>query len=161
MTKTKTRIYLYSLLVISVLVQIVFMRNLNWFPDIILLMVVFTGIFLGPSQGAVFGSIAGLLRGTFSHGTVVADIFLFSLLGLLASILTRKFYRQNPIFQIVVTFVASILVIAAHTLYLNYISENDLTVSFVVLSSKVHLAVTVLISPFIFILLKRILRVGE
>ncbi|NQT32565.1 MAG: hypothetical protein HQ594_02695 [Candidatus Omnitrophica bacterium] len=161
MTKTKTRIYLYSLLIISVLMQIVLMRHLNWFPDIILLMAVFTGIFMGPGQGAVFGSIAGLLRGTFSAGTVVLDIFLFSLLGVMSSLLAKKFYRQNPVFQIAVTMAASFIVVAVHTLYLNFVSGNDLTVPFVILSSRMHLAVTVLISPFVFILLKKILRLEE
>ncbi len=157
----RTRVYLYSLLIVSVGVQVILMRRIVWFPDLILLMVIFTAIFRGGIEGAGFGLAAGFLRGCFSVGTLPLDIFLFPAVGAISARLTRMFYRQNPAAQVFTTVIAALIVVAAHTLYLNVTAGNDVKISFAFLSSWRSVIVTVLVSPFAFAFLKTLLRLEE
>ena len=157
----KTRIYLYVLLIVSVMVQAVLLKHVAWFPDIILLVVVFTGIFRGGIEGLELGLVAGFFRGCFSVGTLPLDILLFPAVGAISSMSTRMFYRQNPATQIFTTMVAAITVVIAHTLYLNMTGGNDVGIPFVFLASWKCLAVTVFVSPFVFAFLKELLRLEE
>jgi rod shape-determining protein MreD len=161
MRPMKTRLYLYGLLIISVAIQAVLVKRTVWFPDMILLMVVFAGVFRGGIEGLEFGLAAGLLRGCFSVGTLPLDIFLFPAVGAISAGLTRMFYRQNPAAQIFTTVIAVFIVVVAHTLYLNITGGNDVEIPFVFRASWKHLAVTVLVSPFVFAFLKESLRLEE
>jgi len=154
----KTRFYLYGLLIISVLAQAILVSRIERFPDVILLMVVFTGIFLGGADGASFGFIAGFFRGCLSVDTLALDILIFPAVGALSSLLPRMFYRQNPAAQVITTATAAFMVIAAHTFYLNMTSGNDIGIPFVILMSRRSLIMTVLVSPFAFAFLKWLLR---
>jgi len=142
------------LLVVCVLVQVILMRDAAWFPDIILIMVVFTGIFRGGTEALALGIVAGLLRGSFSVGTLPLDILIFPLVGVMSAALARMFYRQNPAIQVLITSAALAAVVAAHTLYLNVVSGNDVALSFVFMNSLWTLALTVILSPLIFLMLR-------
>lgn len=157
----KTRLSLYILLVLFVFTQIVLMKYVPWFPDIILLIVVFTGIFRGSVEGAALGLAAGFFRGCFSVDTLVLDIFLFPVVGVMSSVMAGRFYRQNPAAQMLITAGAILGVAVSHILYLNFISSNDASVFLVILTSWKCLVTTVFISPFLFALLKKTLRLKE
>ncbi|MFH1552635.1 MAG: rod shape-determining protein MreD [Candidatus Omnitrophota bacterium] len=161
MYKIKKRVFLYGLLMFSVLAQVILMKRVAWFPDIILLMVVFAGIFRGGIEAAVLGLVAGLLRGLFSPETLPIDIFIFPAVGVISSVMTRMFYRQNPAAQIFTTTIAVTLVVALQTLYLNATSGSDIGVHIVLLKSWKPIVVTVVISPFVFTFLKELLRLEE
>jgi len=152
----KNRVHLYILLVISVLVQVVLMKHAVWVPDIILIMVVFAGIFLGVAEGLGFGLAAGFLRGCFSVQTFPLDIFLFPIIGLISAMLARMFYRQNPAAQVFITMVALAVVVTAHTLYLNAVACNDVGLGHVFLMSWRPFLVTVLVSPPAFLALQKV-----
>ena len=157
----KIRLSLYVLLVSFVFIQIVLMKYAPWFPDIILLMVVFTGIFRGSAEGAALGLAAGFFRGCFSVGTIAPDIFLFPAVGAMSSELAGRFYRHNAAAQMLITAGSILTVVVSHTLYLNFTSGNDASVFFVILTSWKYLATTVFISPFLFAFLKKTLRLKE
>ncbi len=155
------RILLYGLLILFVFVQIVLKKYISWVPDIILLMVVFTGVFRGSVEGAGLGLVAGFFRGCFSAGTFALDIFLFPAVGLVSSLLGGMFYRQNPVAQMFTTAVAILIVTASHTLYLNFVYGNDVGVFPVIMASWKCLITTVCVSPFFFAFLKKTLRLKE
>ncbi len=157
----KTRIYLYSLIILSVLLQITIMGRFAWFPDITILVVVFTGIFLGGAKGAEVGLLAGILRGAFSVGTFPLDIFLFPTVGAVASMLGKMFYRQNPAAQIFTTTISMFIVVVGHIAYLNAAYLNDVEISIVVRSSWSTIIITALISPVAFILFREFLHIEE
>ena len=138
--------------------QVILMRHYAWFPDMILLMVVFTGFFRGSRAGALFGLFAGILRGYFSIDTFQIDILIFPAVGAISSLLGKEFYRQNFIVQVFAVMVAAIFVMAAQTLYLNVISDNDIGVPFVVVASGRSFMVTIFISPLLFTGLRKLLR---
>ncbi len=155
----KDRLYLYSLLVIFLSVQVVLMKRTAWVPDLVLLTVVFTGIFRGWGEGAVFGLAAGFLRGCFSVGTPGLDILLFPAVGAVSSVLPAMFYRQNPAAQVFAATAVVFTVVAAHTLYLNATCGNDIGIFFALKNSWKCLALTVAVSPLVFVCLERLLRV--
>ncbi|MDP8298975.1 MAG: rod shape-determining protein MreD [Candidatus Tantalella remota] len=157
----KRYLYLLVALVISVMLQVAFVGHLGWMPDLILLVVVFVGIFAGPFTGAVTGLVAGVLRGFFSPETFVVDIFLFPGLGAAAAMVSTLFYKQNPAAQIFITALGVFAVVSVHTLFLNFLSGNDVSIYFVLTGSWKPLVVTVFVSPFVFILLKEFMYPEE
>ncbi|MEA3489188.1 MAG: rod shape-determining protein MreD [Candidatus Omnitrophota bacterium] len=148
-------------LIVCVLVQVALMRYVTFFPDVILLFVVFTGIFRGGTEAAVSGFLAGFLRGCFSVGTSALDIFLFPAVGILSSALGGKVYRQNPVAQIFIAAIAVVTVVIAHTIYLNVMTGSGIGIGFVFLNSWKTLVATVLVAPFFFVFLKGALGLGE
>jgi len=154
----KKWIYLYSLLVAAVLTQVILMRHYAWFPDIIILIVVFTGFFCGGAAGAVFGLFAGIFRGYFSVDTFQMDVLIFPVVGAVSALLGRAFYRHNFIVQVFTVMVSFLFVASAQTLYLNIISDNDIEIPFVIVASGGSFLATVLISPLLFTGLRKLLR---
>jgi rod shape-determining protein MreD len=157
----KRYLYLLVALVISVMLQVAFVGHLGWMPDLILLVVIFMGIFSGPLSGAATGLVAGVLRGFFSPETFVVDIFLFPALGAAASMVSSLFYKQNPAAQIFITALGVVAVISVHTLLLNFLSGNNVSIYSVLAGSWKQLVVTVCVSPFVFILLKEFMYPEE
>ena len=157
----KKRLYLYGILVFAVFLQTYAMKYLGIFPDVILLVVVFTGIFSGVSEGAILGLVAGFLRGSFSPSTLGVDIFLFPAIGAVSSLLSRLFYRQNPTVQMFTALVAFFLVVFVHTVYLNNLSGNEVSVVAMLLGSWKQLLLTIITVPFMFAGLRAVLGFKE
>ncbi|MGB2600483.1 MAG: rod shape-determining protein MreD [Candidatus Omnitrophota bacterium] len=159
--KTKQRLYLYGLLFVALLAQVSFMGRAAWCPDLILLVVVFTGIFWGAKEGFTLGLVAGFLRGCFSPNMFPLDIILFSAVGAASAVMAKMFYRQNPSAQMFTAAVATLAVILAHTLYQNALSGNDIELSLVIYSSRRTLISTVFVAPLLFVPLQGWLKLEE
>lgn len=154
----KERGLLFFLVIVSVLIQIFLAKHTRWTLDLVLLIVIFIGIFRGPHEAVIFGILAGFLRGIFSVDTLEMDIALFPVLGAVSYMLGGMFYRQNLFTQIFITLAALFAVVTSHTLYLNAISGNDIKVSFMLFASWRTFFVTAIISPFIFYFLRSLAR---
>ncbi|MFH1878770.1 MAG: hypothetical protein ABH883_08195 [Candidatus Omnitrophota bacterium] len=150
----KSIIRLYLILVLCVFIQTVLVRRSSWFPDIILLAVVFSGIFAGGLRCLFFSFVAGLFRGALSSGTLFLDIIIFPFVAIVSSLLSKMFYRQNPAVQVLIAMAAVFVVVVAQTLYLNIVNENNLEISAVLMESWKPLMVTVFISPLFFSFVK-------
>lgn len=150
----KKNFSIYALLFIALLFQIQFAEYNAWFPDLMLLIVVFTGIFRGVTAGAQIGLAAGLLRGIFSIHTLPLDICLFPAVGMASSMMARMFYRQNVLVQVFITAAAVLSSIASHTFYLNVISGNDLAIPLVIAKSWRVIIITITLAPPIFLTLR-------
>mgnify|MGYP006306368349 CR=1 FL=1 len=158
MTSFRRRTTLFALLVICFAVQAFAMKRTGVFPDLVLLVVVFTGIFFGSREAVAFGLIAGFMRGAFSVDTMGVDILVFPLVGALSSMLGGMVYHQNPAAQMLAVSASIVVVIAAHTGYLNMISGNNASLLHVFYASWKTIALTVAVSPFFFFLSKRSLK---
>ena len=161
MHKIKKQFCVYALLLIFALAQVFFIKRLSWFPDLILLMVVFGGIFGGSARGAWVGLIAGFFRGCFSPETFLVDIVIFPVAGLLSSAIASRIYRQNPVAQVFISAIAVVMVVVTHATYLNVISGNDIGISLVFIKSWKTLTATVFCSPLMFAFLDGALRPEE
>ncbi|MFC1548932.1 rod shape-determining protein MreD [Candidatus Omnitrophota bacterium] len=157
----KQRVYLYILLFLSVFLQVSFAGRITWFPDLVMLVVIFAGIFRGTTEGVIMGFVAGFLRGCFSPETFLLDVFLFSLIGFVSSMMPRMFYRQNPAAQIILTIFMTLAVVGAHVLFLNAVSGNDIKVLFAIMNSRGTLITTVLASPILFAFFQKGLKLEE
>ncbi|MBD3426194.1 MAG: hypothetical protein GF409_03065 [Candidatus Omnitrophica bacterium] len=159
--RTKQRLYLYAVLLVAVLLQVRYTGTLIWFPDLILLVVVYTGIFWGAREAFSIGLFAGLVRGCFSPYTFGLDLVLFPVIGALVSGLARMFYRQNPATQLLTAAVAALSVILAHTFYLNAVTANPIRIRHVIHGSQWALISTIFLAPLLFILLQAWLGLEE
>lgn len=144
------RLTLYALFILAVALQLLLMTRIPWIPDIVLIMVVFAGIFRGPIEGLFVGLAAGVIRGLFSVDSLPVDVFLFPAVGVLVSALSNLFYRQNVANQMLLMMIALVAVITVHTAYFNHISENDLNVLEVLAKSWSVVLLTLFTSPFVF-----------
>lgn len=154
----RERLLIFCLIIISVFIQVVLAKYTRWTPDLILLMVIFTGVFRSPREAVTFGILAGFLRGIFSVGTFPVDILLFPILGAASFMLAEMFYRENLFTQIFITSLALFALAAAHISYFNIISGNDIRIPLVFLASWRTFFTTIIISPFIFHFLKNLSR---
>ncbi|MFH1305828.1 MAG: hypothetical protein ABIH74_05465 [Candidatus Omnitrophota bacterium] len=157
----RKKIWLYVLLLVCVPVQAVLMKHAGWVPDVMLIMVVFVGVFYGEVQGAGFGLTAGFFRWCFSATAFPLGILIFPLIGAASSKLPGVFYRQNPIMQMFTVMIALFAVVAAQTFYLSVLSGNDAGMFSVISENIRQLALTVFVSPLVFAFLKVMLRVKE
>ena len=131
------------------------MKYTPWFPDIMLLMVVFVGIFAGQLEGIRFGFLAGILRGSLSVYTLPLDLFLFPLVGVLSAMMAERVYRQNPVIEILITTVCVFVVTIFHVFCLKAVSGNELIGVWSVLAgSSRAIIVTIAFSPPFFFLLR-------
>ncbi|MGD2278842.1 MAG: rod shape-determining protein MreD [Candidatus Omnitrophota bacterium] len=149
------RLRIYGLLLLATVIQAAGMKYTPWFPDLIILMVVYTGIFHGSGEGIRLGIAAGILRGSLSLYTLPVDIFLFPAVGALSAVLAERVYRQNPVVEVVITVFALFTVIAFHTFYLKIVSGNELLGLWNSFSGSLRvISVTAAISPLFYFLLR-------
>ena len=108
-----------------------------------------------------FSFIAGILRGSFSGSTFYLDIFLFPAIGGAALFLRNLFYRNNPVAQAFITAVALCVVVMGHILYLNLGDFRAVDLLLVWATSWRTVIMTIILSPLIFLFLKKQIRIGE
>lgn len=151
----------YLLLIVAVILQVSAAGRMSWMPDIILLMVVFEGMFRSGPEAVVFALVAGLVRGSLSFGTFSADIFTFPVIGAMGFLEGRIFYRYNPVAQILITTIAVCLVVFVHVLCLRT-SEGYSAGFFTVLAySWKPIMATIVSAPGLFFLLSRMFHLED
>ncbi|MFH1836485.1 MAG: rod shape-determining protein MreD [Candidatus Omnitrophota bacterium] len=153
--------FIYFLLLLSVVFQIQLAGKTAWMPDIILLMIVFEGIFRAGKEAVIFAFIAGLIRGSLSFGTFPVDIFMFPVIGALGFFEGRIFYRHNPIAQALITAVAACLVMFVHTVYLTASDADSIGPFIIFIHNWRTLAGTVAAAPIFFFLMSKLFRLEE
>ncbi|MBU1084641.1 MAG: rod shape-determining protein MreD [Candidatus Omnitrophota bacterium] len=151
----KKTVSLYVLLVLAAVLQTTFFKGFPWMPDLMILLVVFSGMFRGVAEAMIFAFIAAFMRGSLSFGTLGTDIFIFPLIGAMGFFEGRIFYRYNPIAQAMVTAIAVCVVLAAHILIFNRVYGNDASVLKELLMSWRTLSATVACAPICFFILSR------
>ncbi|MCK4851916.1 MAG: hypothetical protein KAS86_02270 [Candidatus Omnitrophica bacterium] len=152
----KNTLMLYVLLLVSLSVQICPAGYSVWAPDVVLLLVVFTATLRGLAAGLRIGLVAGFLRGVFSACMFPLDIVLYPAVGMVSALMSGMLYGQSPVVQIFITGIAVFLSNAAHVLYLNALSGNDIAVSFVLVGNWRGIVVTMISAPFVFLFLKKL-----
>jgi rod shape-determining protein MreD len=103
------RVQIYLIILLSVLLQTGPLNSFKLWgvkPDIILICVVFFGLFLGPGAGLESGALAGLLKDIFSLDFFWVNTLIMAAAGLMAGIVSDKFSRESKkaIFTVVLFF---------------------------------------------------------
>lgn len=157
----KNRTLPYLLLLFSLTVQMILLRYVTVFPDLVLMTAVFGGIFLGPFQGAALGLAGGFLRGCFSSGTIGPDMVVFSISAYLSSVFSMMFYKRNPLFHIFSVLISAVCVFMAQAVYLSYRYGADISPIAVLAASRTQIFLTALAAPLLFPLWAFALEVEE
>lgn len=90
-------------------------------PNIMLLAMVFYGLFTDERFGCEIGAACGLILDVFSIRPLGLNALLFGCAGHVIGRYRLKFYRHSSITHFIVTFAASYAVLAAYYLFINKI----------------------------------------
>ena len=151
---------LYALLIISFMIQSFFIKISAWLPDLMLLMVIFVSVFKGLREGLMIALVTGLLRGFFSVDLLPLDIIVFPVLSFFSAVTSRMFYQQVPVLHMLMTGVSVLFLIISHTIYLNFISGNDLSVFVAISNSWRTVIISTIFAPLFFMSISAMLRKG-
>ena len=152
---------LFLILVVSVAIQAAFLSHFVWAPDIVLIIVLFAGIFLRLQTGLWVALAAGFLRGCFSPDALFLNMMMFPLLAVSAGAFAGAFYKHDPGIQLFTVAMATVIMILAHTFYVSRMADNAVNLSYLLRVNIWHIATTVIISPLIFLLLKIPIKMKE
>lgn len=77
--------------------------------DLVLILIVYTGLYLSISRATLFGFLGGLAEDIFSGFLLGSNALSKTLIGFLTASLERKIYKENFIMQAILVFLATIL----------------------------------------------------
>jgi cell shape-determining protein MreD len=132
--------------------QVFFASRIKNFPDLIVILVVYAGIFYELKNVLIFACLAGVLRGVFSPETISGDIFVFPMLGGMAYAVGKLFNRNNPAGGILITVIGLLFVMLAHTLMLNSLNNNNVSVFYVIAVNWKSLLLSAVTYPLMFLM---------
>lgn len=98
---------MYLVLAVAVFVHLtalVRIRIFNSAPDLVLMCVVFFGIFLGPRAGIEAGLIGGILTDMFSFGAFGMNALISAVTGFLAGTFSAKVFKESSAVQFIAVF---------------------------------------------------------
>lgn len=78
-------------------------------PDLILLVVVFLGLFKGPTAGAIVGFSAGLIYDLTSSSLFGMNALSLTLVGFLVGLTRTRVYGENIVVQVALVFTATLV----------------------------------------------------
>jgi rod shape-determining protein MreD len=89
--------YFFATLVLALIQVTLPDRTLGFHgkPDFMLVLVVLSGFFYGPFEGALVGIGSGFLRDSFAGSTIGAGMLLFMYIGIFSGLLFRKQFRKG------------------------------------------------------------------
>ncbi|MBL7158285.1 MAG: rod shape-determining protein MreD [Candidatus Omnitrophica bacterium] len=109
--KARLRVTLY-LLVFCLMICEIFIssaaRTVYVKTELLLLVTVFSGLYLGPRYGAEMGFFSGLLKDLISIGPFGIAALSFFIVGLLCGYLKNRLTRETFFTQVLVSFVSSV-----------------------------------------------------
>lgn len=82
------------------------------FPNLMLLTVIFFGLYRGPVTGEILGFALGLLADSASISIFGSQTFMFTLIGFISGRLQGKINEEKPIAQMSLVFFMSLLYVA-------------------------------------------------
>jgi len=132
-------------------------------PNLMLIFIIFVGLFSDWRETLEAGIVAGLLRGAFTMSSVGINLTILSLCGLVTTYCKNKVYRESFLTQIALTFslglLFNFLFIFTDKLIVNRELINvEIHRDFIFLAFKVSLY-TAIIAPPVFYFLKKALKV--
>ena len=83
-------------------------------PDLVILSVIFFGLFLGRSAGLEAGAVAGLMTDLFSLDYFGINMVVYGITGLLAGSLRSSFARESKRSQVLLVFVCTAFAMCVH-----------------------------------------------
>lgn len=120
------RFSVYLLLFIMLVLQstlLDYIKIFNAKPDLLLLLVIFFGLFFGGALGFETGLAAGLLKDILSVDIFGVNTIILALTGLMTGLLSPKFFKESKLTQYLLVFMLSTLSMFARYFIDLYISK--------------------------------------
>ena len=152
------RFSLYLSLIAALLIQLLFLDHVkvaNAKPDLMALLVIFFSIFFGPGIGLEAGFFAGLGKDIYSLDIFGVNTLTLSLTGLVAGLVSPKFFRESKLTQAMLVFIFSVFYMAIHcfdallVLKITYVSLPEYLFSLILPSSLYTTVVSFFIFPIL------------
>lgn len=153
----KIGIIVFTLLIQLTLINLFTIQGLK--PDLILLVVIVFSLLKGAEEGAISGFASGLLQDIFSSGLLGINALAKTVMGFVCGVLKERIFAEHILFIIpVITFLVSI-----SQSMLIFLVLNAFGVEYSLVWSLKQVAIpealyNSLLSPFIFLAVKRILK---
>ena len=150
------RVSLYLSLIAALLIQLLFIdyaKIAQAKPDLPALLVIFFSVFLGPGIGLEAGFVSGLFKDIYSLDIFGINTLALSLTGLIAGIVSPKFFRESKLTQAMLVFVFSILYMIIHyfaasiELKVTYVGLPEYLLGLILPSSLYTTAISFFIFP--------------
>ncbi|MFH1753385.1 MAG: rod shape-determining protein MreD [Candidatus Omnitrophota bacterium] len=156
---------LYLVIFIILLLESTVMHEIgfdNVRPNLMLIFIIFVGLFSDWREALEAGIVGGLLRGAFTTSPVGINLTIFSLCALLANYCRNKVYRESFLTQIALTFSLGLFfnilfVFIERLTAAKDIINVDIQLDFASLAFRISLY-TALIAPPVFYFLKKTLK---
>ncbi|MFC1577321.1 rod shape-determining protein MreD [Candidatus Omnitrophota bacterium] len=120
------RAYLYSSVSLGLALHMTVLGHVKVFgakPDIMLLLVVFFGLFGAKGMGLEAGIVSGVLRDVFSSGPFGVNTVILAGLGFLTEVIGPRVYRESGAAQFSLTFSMYFLYSAAYHIFGSAVSR--------------------------------------
>jgi len=153
----KIGIIVFTLLIQLTLINLFTIQGLK--PDLILLVVIVFSLLKGAEEGAISGFASGLVQDIFSSGLLGINALAKTVMGFICGVLKERIFAEHILFIIpVITFLVSIsqsmlIFLVLHAFGVEYSLVWSLKQ--VALPEALYNS---LLSPFIFLAVKRILK---
>ena len=112
-----SRVSLYLSLIAALLIQLLlldYVKIAEAKPDLLVLLVVFFAIFFGPGIGLEAGLVSGLFKDIYSLDIFGVNTLALALTGLIAGIVSPKFFRESKLTQAMFVFTFSVFYMVIH-----------------------------------------------
>lgn len=121
-----SRFQIYSILTLAIFLHLTVLDHIEIFgvkPDLIIILVIFFGLFLGRGLGVEFGLVAGLSKDLFALDFFGINAFIFAITGFLAGVLGAKFSRESKRTQILLVISLTVFSMTAHFILVSIFSK--------------------------------------
>ncbi|MFA5069046.1 MAG: rod shape-determining protein MreD [Candidatus Omnitrophota bacterium] len=129
-------------------------------PDILLIMVIFASLLLRGRDAVKCALVAGMLKDMASSSIAGGYMLSFALIAVILNTHMNKFYKERPLVQICLSFISYVFMDAC-IVVLNTIAYRQADIlCFPVIPILKAAAYTCIVSPMVFIIVSRALRIN-
>lgn len=121
------RLHIYFLLLSALLIHLTVLSHIRLFgaaPDLMLIIVIFFGLFFGPGSGLECGLAAGILKDIFTPGFFGMNTAACAVTGLAAGVLNDKFYKESRFTEFILAVSFTAFCLSFHYMLASLVSAN-------------------------------------
>lgn len=121
------RSQIYLILLVALLLHLTLLNHIKIYgakPDLILLCVVFFGLFLGPGAGLESGAFAGILCDMFTLDFFGINALVYGLSGLVAGLLGDKVFKESKRTEFAIVFFFTVFSMTLHFIIVSILSRS-------------------------------------
>ena len=111
------RIQIYLILIAALFLQGGILNYIKIFgakPDLLLMLVIFFGLFLGPAAGLESGLVAGLLKDIFALDFLWINVFILGMTGFIVGAINTQFFKESKRADFILVFLFTIFSMVLH-----------------------------------------------